>query len=204
MSQRGDLTGMMLNPTQVIIGQHTLYTGNEPSVTLSVAEMKRHEDHALRASWDNDIMLLRLAAPAPRKYPPVRLANSPVNFTDSPLTVMGWGQTGYSERASRVQLEVDVDFVPFSQCLGSYGALSVTDSMMCAAREGADSCKGDSGGPLVMRGGATDGSDLQIGIVSFGVGCAHVKYPGVYTDVRQLHPWITEKLADWGIRIPCA
>ena len=72
---------------------------------------------------------------------------------------------------------------------------------ICAARYGTDSCQGDSGngtssiisyrenhltykhisgGPLFVM--DNDGDYIQIGIVSYGYGCA-TEYPGVYTRV---------------------
>ena len=43
--------------------------------------------------------------------------------------------------------------------------------------------QGDSGGPLTSGG-------VQYGVVSWGRGCAQAGYPGVYTNVAELIPWI--------------
>lgn len=57
--------------------------------------------------------------------------------------------------------------------------------MICAGsvRGKEDSCQGDSGGPLVYQG-------RQIGVVSWGQGCALQGYPGVYTDVTKFAWWV--------------
>lgn len=57
---------------------------------------------------------------------------------------------------------------------------------------GADSCQGDSGGPIIKK--RTRGSDIQVGIVSWGHGCARPGLPGVYTRVSQIKPWIDSTL----------
>ena len=46
--------------------------------------------------------------------------------------------------------------------------------------------QGDSGGPLFY----CDAKCEQIGIVSFGIGCAEKRYPGVYTRVSKYINWI--------------
>ncbi len=70
------------------------------------------------------------------------------------------------------------------------------DSNLCFGgvdKGGLGTCKGDSGGPLQCQ--SSDGKWYQIGIVSWGLPCAHAKTPDVYTRVAYFHDWI-EKVID--------
>jgi secreted trypsin-like serine protease len=85
--------------------------------------------------------------------------------------------------------QVNLNIVSNAQCDTAYGG-GITSSMVCATAPQKDSCQGDSGGPLVSK-QATDW--VQLGIVSFGIGCANAQYPGVYTRTDQYLNWILNK-----------
>lgn len=60
--------------------------------------------------------------------------------------------------------------------------------MLCAgiANEGGkDACQGDSGGPLINT-----LTGEQVGVVSWGNGCAEAAYPGIYSNVASGLDWI--------------
>ena len=71
-----------------------------------------------------------------------------------------------------------------------------TDVMLCAGEEdgGKDACNGDSGGPLLQK--MSDGTLVQVGIVSFGSGCARANRPGIYTRVSTFADWIHSQICD--------
>lgn len=73
--------------------------------------------------------------------------------------------------------------MPQELCASNYAVenglfFEVTDSMMCAADPGEDSCEGDSGGPLY-----DSENDVVVGVVSGGVDCAALGYPGIYARI---------------------
>ena len=110
------------------------------------------------------------------------------------FTVMGWGQT----RETAVQQErrlhyAEVPTIPDSECATAYrkaGVNLVQDESICAGRHGVDTCQGDSGGPMVGR--DKTGRWVQIGIVSWGLGCARDGFFGVYTQIAKFRPEIRE------------
>lgn len=60
-------------------------------------------------------------------------------------------------------------------------------TQLCAGNGGTDACQGDSGGPLVLR---TASGPVQVGVISWGLGCARPENPGVYMRVSAYAGWI--------------
>lgn len=106
-------------------------------------------------------------------------------------TVVGWGLLDEnSETISSVLKQVSLPVVDQSSCEISYPNNNISDAQLCAGyrQGGKDSCSGDSGGPLVIRGGPTGW--IQVGVVSWGEGCARPNKYGVYTKVSKYYEWI--------------
>ncbi|TVY33961.1 Trypsin [Lachnellula occidentalis] len=102
--------------------------------------------------------------------------------TGSTLTVAGWGTT--SESASSLPAALRKVSVPNT-------APRTSANMFCAGLTagGKDSCSGDSGGPIV------DSSDVLVGLVSWGQGCAEAGFAGVYNRLGNYVDFVTENLA---------
>lgn len=136
------------------------------------------------ATSDNDVAVLQLATDLPET--PVEMAQpSQAGLWPSGTlaTITGWGDvTGDSDYPTDLHVADDVPVVDDPTCAAAYDGY-VSAHMLCAGDVelgGVDTCQGDSGGPIVVDSG---GSPLQIGITSFGEGCALPGLPGVYSQV---------------------
>lgn len=62
------------------------------------------------------------------------------------------------------------------------------ETQLCAGIGEVDACQGDSGGPMIVRG--YDGRAIQVGIISWGIGCGREESPGVYVRTSAYGDWI--------------
>jgi len=117
------------------------------------------------------------------------------------LLVMGLGALSSGGNFPNILHNVTVPYISNNVCRsGDYYGNSVTDIMLCAgfASGGKDSCQGDSGGPIVQRTYRGDGSfvDTHVGVVSWGIGCAAPKKPGVYSRTSKRASWIKSTMCN--------
>ncbi len=104
-------------------------------------------------------------------------------YDNGTFTVAGWGAATEGGGQQRYLLKAQVPFISDSQCQQAYSEL-VPSEEICAGNwssGGVDTCQGDSGGPMFRRDNA--GAWIQVGIVSWGYGCARPENPGVYAQV---------------------
>ncbi|XP_054252206.1 transmembrane protease serine 9 isoform X2 [Indicator indicator] len=167
------------------------------AVQLGIARIISHPSYDPDTA-DYDVAVLELKRPLPfTKYiQPVCLPAPGHHFpTSKKCLISGWG---YLKEDFLVKPEflqkATVELLDQSLCSSLYSH-ALTDRMMCAGYlEGkVDSCQGDSGGPLVCQ--EASGKFFLAGIVSWGIGCAEARRPGVYTRVTKLRDWILEAIS---------
>lgn len=194
------------------VGRHDRV--NQPALTfdhLVVEEHRAHPDYGNVIM--NDFALAKLYGSS--SVTPVRINNRRnAPDEDDSLTVMGWGVTseGMSSTASDVLRSVEVDSLSNEVCEQSSGLYEgdsvsyqgyIMANMMCAKGVDSDACQGDSGGPLVQT--TTNGSteeDVQVGVVSWGLGCALGSFPGVYARISAEYDWISSQVCEMSTNPP--
>ncbi|XP_071977960.1 serine protease 33-like [Engystomops pustulosus] len=149
-----------------------------------------------------DIALVEMERPVdftPMLFP-VCLPSHSVNVPEGTLCwATGWGYIKHKVPLPNPKTlqEVQVALIRSQTCESLYqkslgydpnGRL-IQEDMLCAGYiDGQrDTCQGDSGGPLVCN---VEGTWMQMGVISWGLGCAEPSHPGVYTSVQYYLSWI--------------
>jgi trypsin len=141
-----------------VIGRHHWMKEKEGEA-IEISEQLPHPDFNFTGDdYDGDIMLLFLERPVADDVPIVKLnSDSSVPEVDSPVTVLGWGDTDIdwlNFEMSDVLKSAEVYVESNEECKESEGLIQgdpawymdhVTENMLCAEAEGTDSCQTDSG-----------------------------------------------------------
>jgi secreted trypsin-like serine protease len=205
--------GAMYSDSLVLTAAHCVSgTGNNTSITAtygvvdlqSTSAIKRTSSYVYKnpgysTSVGGDWALIKLSSPITGAAKlPIAMTNAYDNGT---FTVMGWGAASEGGSQQRYLLKADVPFVNDTSCKSSYPSLKPAVEI-CAGftQGGVDTCQGDSGGPMVRR--DANNAWIQVGIVSWGQGCARPNYPGVYAEVSALSGAIKAKADELGGTTP--
>jgi trypsin len=175
---------------QVVVGRTNLDDTSDGQ-TLTADRIVVHPDYEDTGTHDAALIHVtaRIEAPAIDLVP---LGEDSLEQSGAALTVSGWGTEFFGSPFIPAQMKaVDVEAVADQECTTNSTMGFQADSEICAETLGGDSCQGDSGGPLF--GTLTDGRLVQVGIVSYGLGCATPGFPGVYGEVNNpsVHDFIT-------------
>lgn len=145
-----------------------------------------------------DFMLLKLESPVP-EIRPVPLHNDKVSlplYDEEDLTIIGYGLMSEDGPLAKTLQEASVQY--HHDCsFSTYRPGKVgEDTMFCAHRRfndthAVDSCQGDSGGPILRK---TPQGWMQVGVTSWGEGCARPDAPGIYARVAVAQEWIQATL----------
>ena len=185
----------LINNTSVRIIEGVTDLRNDPipeeHVVVNIIPHPLYDD-TVDASY-NDIALLELATEL--DAPPVNLfVENSESLVGQSGWIVGWGATSFSDAAGADFPDnlrsATVPFVSRDVCNApiSYNGF-IVGFLTCAGFQigGVDTCVGDSGGPLFAE---VDGVIQQVGITSFGRGCAEPNFFGIYTHVSSYIPWL--------------
>ncbi|KAM7177588.1 transmembrane protease serine 3 [Macrochelys suwanniensis] len=204
--------GSIITPWWIVTAAHCVYdlylpsswsvqvgfvTQQDTSVNpYSVEKIIYHRNYKPK-TMGNDIALMKLAAPLALNglIEPICLPNFGEHFPEGKACwISGWGATAEGGDTSETMNFAGVPLISNKVCnhRDVYGGI-ITSSMLCAGflKGGVDTCQGDSGGPLACK-------DMNIwklvGTTSFGMGCAEVNKPGVYSRTTSFLDWIHEQM----------
>lgn len=209
-------------PLRVVPGLSWLADAR-PEGIYSIADIQVHEDYRPGlAAQGSDIALVRLSKPYDGKLATLSLEAETDALTPQGelVEVAGYGNTQEGQQQWERELlanrrlvlspstrlrETTLASLPGEACEAKVAAAmaslpegqrfeyALSAQQVCAGQpQGAtDSCQGDSGGPLIKVN--PNGCPYQIGVVSWGIGCAREDTPGVYTRVSAFADWITAR-----------
>ncbi|XP_037681946.1 serine protease 44-like [Choloepus didactylus] len=178
---------------------------SDTAVVVPVRDIVVHKYYDSIGSISNDIALALLEFPVnySSHIQPVCLPEKSFQLeSDKECWITGWGKKSESEEwkdAPQYLQEAKQNIMLYQKCNKvlqkqmSSSSTWVTKGTVCGYSDaGKDSCQGDSGGPLVCE---YNNTWIQVGVVSWGIGCGRKGFPGVYTEVGFYREWLIAQLS---------
>ncbi|XP_058144987.2 serine protease 44-like [Dasypus novemcinctus] len=187
----------------VKMGDINVRHGAHTAVTVPVRDIVVHKYYYSIGTISNDIALALLEFPVnySSHIQPICLPEKTFKVeSGKECWVTGWGKREESEPSDSAPFhlqEAEQNIIHRQKCNEIFQRkLSrndmVTEGALCGSNErGKDSCQGDSGGPLVCE---YNNTWIQVGIVSWGIGCGRRGFPGVYADVGYFRDWLVAQV----------
>uniref|UniRef100_A0A8C8YSL6 Peptidase S1 domain-containing protein n=1 Tax=Prolemur simus TaxID=1328070 RepID=A0A8C8YSL6_PROSS len=176
----------------VKMGDRSIYKENT-SVVVPVKKVIVHPQFATVATVQDDIAILQLlySVNFTSNIQPICVPRETFKVEDgTKCWVTGWGKTKEGE----ILQEVEVSVIGREKCnkmmqtILSTTRTVIQKGMICGyGGKGKDSCQGDSGGPMACE---YNDTWVQVGIVSWGLGCGREGVPGVYTGISFYSKWL--------------
>lgn len=167
---------------------------DEAAIETVVSNIYIHPQYETSSIPVHDIALLELGTSVPVAQN--ALANAdPETLVGRMAFIAGWGALTEDgpitdEQFPNLLQDASVPIISLEQCNvpESYDGNLLPIHLCAGFRQGGvDSCQGDSGGPLYILEGS---QQVQIGVTSFGAGCARADLYGVYTNVEMYRDWM--------------
>ncbi|KAH8382521.1 hypothetical protein KR009_003942, partial [Drosophila setifemur] len=198
----------------VRLGEHDLSTEEDcqwlggikrvcqpPYEEYGVEDVRVHPNY-VHGLINNDIAIIKLKGVVREKthIKPVCLPieeKSQILARDQVFFIAGWGRTDKTDAPTVLQKAL-VTRKSLDVCREFYGNDEVNENHICASGNGLmHTCQGDSGGPMFFKHPFKKSYRfVQYGIVSFGEKrCGRNRnQPGVFANVLDMLPWITQNL----------
>jgi len=185
---------------RLTLGDHNRGTRSQQQQLKLIEKVFVHP-HFVKKTFNNDIALIKMRGEVEFNdfIRPVCLPSTDRSYNGQDTIVVGWGKKSEGGLPAQLLQEVSVPIIPQKKCRHqtNYRTSEITENMFCAGFDNGkvDACQGDSGGPAVWK-GEGENSYTQIGIVSWGQGCARGGYPGVYTRIGRYLEWIVNVIKE--------
>ncbi|KAM4862045.1 serine protease 38 [Thomomys bottae] len=173
------------------VGMMNLMVANKYTMWYEVNQLIVHPSYAKQHPVGGDVALVQLKTPiefSDSVYP-ICLAPTNMNLSAVSCWATGWGLVSEEGKTLNELQEIKLPLISQTLCKLLYGTSNIMPDMICAGDivKAKTVCEGDSGGPLVCE---FNDIWIQIGIVSWGRGCALPMFPGVYARVSYFSDWI--------------